>query len=370
MTGAVSDSRYEGYDDDDEEEIATPTRSAKDGRLARQLYDAAKRLRDDPTDMQADAALGEASAAVFAVDYLPDMDEDDLAAVGRVTRRLLGALGADEALEDEIRHQAEVLCRLVAPSAGEAEDAAEEARALARLEVAAAEETRRLVALPQSEVTPGGEMGAAVDRRRCEPGGDHSQDHISVRGWSRSVTPTLDGEDQDELDPDQVNAVDLSVARLKPMVEEEAGADAPDSRRTYGRAHRGSGDSQRAGGRRVRGRRVRGRRGRRRRRQRRARLRTGRVAARTAGGAFHAPGVGGYRLQLGRPDLTVAEEYETEVDGLFEQVHGPSTMTTKPATARSRSYSAPSTAWRTTPVTRNAGAPCWSRWALSSCPRP
>ena len=56
---------------------------------------------------------------MFAVDYLPDMDEDHLAAVGRVTRRLLGALGADEALEDEIRHQAEVLCRLVAPSAGE-----------------------------------------------------------------------------------------------------------------------------------------------------------------------------------------------------------------------------------------------------------
>ena len=59
-----------------------------------------RRLRDNPTDMQADAALGEASAAVFAVDYLPDMDEYDLAAVGRVTRRLLGALGADEALED------------------------------------------------------------------------------------------------------------------------------------------------------------------------------------------------------------------------------------------------------------------------------
>ena len=79
--------------------------------------------------MQADAALGEASAAVFAVDYLPDMDEYDLAAVGRVTRRLLGALGADEALEDEIRHQAEVLCRLIAPSAGEAEAHAETERA-------------------------------------------------------------------------------------------------------------------------------------------------------------------------------------------------------------------------------------------------
>ena len=108
--------------------------------------------------MQADAALGEASAAVFAVDYLPDMDEYDLAAVGRVTRRLLGALGADEALEDEIRHQAEVLCRLIAPSAGEAEAHAETERARARLE-RGAKETRRLVVLPHSKVTPGGEMG-------------------------------------------------------------------------------------------------------------------------------------------------------------------------------------------------------------------
>ena len=131
--------------------------------MAGQLYEAAKRLRDDPTDMQADAALGEASAAVFAVDYLPDMDEDHLAAVGRVTRRLLGALGADEALEDEIRHQAEVLCRLVAPSAGESPGAEAGRARLARLEVGA-DEKGRLVALPQSDVTPGGEMGGRPER--------------------------------------------------------------------------------------------------------------------------------------------------------------------------------------------------------------
>jgi len=104
---------------------------------------------------------GESSAAVFAADSLPDLDEDQLAAVGRVTRRLLGALGADEALEDEIRHQAEVLCRLLAPAAGEAELAAEIERARQRLE-AGAKQKRRPVALPRSPVTPGGEMGEAA----------------------------------------------------------------------------------------------------------------------------------------------------------------------------------------------------------------
>ena len=128
VTGAVADTRYEGYEDGDEEEAQGRADAADEegAAVARQLYDAAKRLRDDPTDMLADGALSEASVAVFSLDYIPGMDEDQLAAVGRVTRRLLGALGADEALEDDIRHQAEVLCRLVAPSAGEAEEAEEE----------------------------------------------------------------------------------------------------------------------------------------------------------------------------------------------------------------------------------------------------
>ena len=131
--------------------------------VARDLYDAAKVLREDPTDMQADVALGESSAAVFAADSLPDLDEDQLAAVGRVTRRLLGALGADEALEDEIRHQAEVLCRLLAPAAGEAETGGGARTGGRRLE-AGAKEKGRLVTLPRSEVTPGGEMGETAAR--------------------------------------------------------------------------------------------------------------------------------------------------------------------------------------------------------------
>ncbi|HTT87977.1 MAG TPA: hypothetical protein VMF65_00375 [Acidimicrobiales bacterium] len=162
VTGHVSDSRYEGYEDRDEDEEATADDAeGEEGEaVARELYDAARRLRDDPTDMLADAALSEASVAVFSLDYIPGMDADHLAAVGRVTRRLLGALGADEALDDDIRHQAEVLCRLVAPSAGPAQEADEEERARARLEVGAADKGR-VVALPQSDVTPGGEMGAA-----------------------------------------------------------------------------------------------------------------------------------------------------------------------------------------------------------------
>ena len=57
------------------------------------LYDAANCLRTDPTDMQADGDVAEASAGVFADDDAVDIDEDTWAAIGRVTRRLLGALG-------------------------------------------------------------------------------------------------------------------------------------------------------------------------------------------------------------------------------------------------------------------------------------
>jgi hypothetical protein len=79
------------------------------------LYDAAKRLRTDPTDMQADGDVAEASAGVFADDDVVGVDADTWAAIGRVTRRLLGALGAEEALEDEIRTQAGVLTKLLHP---------------------------------------------------------------------------------------------------------------------------------------------------------------------------------------------------------------------------------------------------------------
>ena len=77
------------------------------------LADAARRLRADPTDMQADADVAEASAAVFLSDGFAGVDSETWAAVGRVTRRLLTALGADEALEEEIRLQAGVLSKLL-----------------------------------------------------------------------------------------------------------------------------------------------------------------------------------------------------------------------------------------------------------------
>jgi hypothetical protein len=77
------------------------------------LADAARRLRADPTDMQADADVAEASTAVFLTDDFYGVDPEAWAAVGRVTRRLLTALGADEALEEEIRLQAGVLAKLL-----------------------------------------------------------------------------------------------------------------------------------------------------------------------------------------------------------------------------------------------------------------
>jgi hypothetical protein len=79
------------------------------------LLDAARRLRIDPTDMAADGDLAEAGAAVFAVDHVRGVAPELWASIGRVTRRLLAALGADVALETEISGQAAVLCRLVEP---------------------------------------------------------------------------------------------------------------------------------------------------------------------------------------------------------------------------------------------------------------
>jgi hypothetical protein len=261
-------------DDDDEDELATPE-EAKDA--SRELYDAAKRLRDNPTDMQADAALGEASAAVFAVDYLPDMDEYDLAAVGRVTRRLLGALGADEALEDEIRHQAEVLCRLIAPSAGEAEASAETERARARLE-RGAKETRRLVALPHSKVTPGGEMGGpTLDLAQDTKVVEADDDEAGTAGQLAHEPPDLSEDggpdagrliDGDEAD-DELNDDDEDDENSGELVYELAEW-LPEQRVELS------------------------------------------MLLESAGVAYNWDG----------PDLTVAEDYETEVDGLFEQVHG------------------------------------------------
>jgi len=63
--------------------------------------------------MIADGDLAEAAAGVFAIDVVWGVDEETWAAIGRVTRRLLGALGADEALEEEIETSAALLSRML-----------------------------------------------------------------------------------------------------------------------------------------------------------------------------------------------------------------------------------------------------------------
>ncbi len=292
VTGMAAPARGLG-DDDDDDELATPE-EAKDA--SRELYDAAKRLRDNPTDMQADAALGEASAAVFAVDYLPDMDEYDLAAVGRVTRRLLGALGADEALDDEIRHQAEVLCRLVAPSAGQAEALAETDRARRRLE-RGAKETRRLVALPHSKVTPGGEMGgptldlAEVAAAVAEPptdghggsGPDGAQDGVvSADHDGTGISGQLSHEPPDLSKHDGDADALIDGNEVEDQVNEDD-EDEDSGELVYELAEWLP--------------------------EQRVELS---MLLESAGIAYNWDG----------PDLTVAEDYETEVDGLFEQIHG------------------------------------------------
>ena len=80
------------------------------GEVLTELNDACRRLEVDPTDMDADGDLAEAAAGVFAIDVVWGVDDETWAAIGRVTRRLLGALGAEEALEEEIAANAALLC--------------------------------------------------------------------------------------------------------------------------------------------------------------------------------------------------------------------------------------------------------------------
>jgi hypothetical protein len=91
---------------------------APEGDVARLrlLYDAARRLEQDPTDMQADGDVAEASATVFALDHFPGLADTTWSAVGRHTRHLLAALGAEQALEDDIRAHASSIARLLAPA--------------------------------------------------------------------------------------------------------------------------------------------------------------------------------------------------------------------------------------------------------------
>ena len=84
------------------------------GEVLTKLYDASRRLEVDPTDMIADGDLAEAAAGVFAIDAVWGVDQETWAALGRVTRRLLGALGADEALEEEIAITSALLSRMLA----------------------------------------------------------------------------------------------------------------------------------------------------------------------------------------------------------------------------------------------------------------
>lgn len=111
---ALDDLDGSGAARDAETDLVDPALDA----AVRLLADAAARLHRDPTDMQADADVAEASAAVFVTDTYGPLDEETWTAVGRVTRRLLSLLGAEEALEDGIRSDAAVLEKLLAPVAG------------------------------------------------------------------------------------------------------------------------------------------------------------------------------------------------------------------------------------------------------------
>ena len=284
-------------EDEDEEEEEGEDGAIPEGSLeaSRYLYDAAKRLSNDPTDMLADAALSEASVAVFAVDYLPDLDEAQLAAVGRVTRRLLGALGADEGLDDEIRHQAEVLCRLIAPSAGEEQAKAEEERALARLEVGASE-TGRVVTLPQSEVTPAGEMGvgnllAEANAAARAPTTAEVPAPDPAASAKNGLSPSSRFFDQDQVGQGQSDEDEpVPAARSEDRFEDQFDEDELDEEEDEG-----TGELVYELGEWL--------------PEQRVELS---MLLESAGIAYNWEGA----------DVTVAEEYETEVDGLFEQVHG------------------------------------------------
>jgi hypothetical protein len=311
VTGALAD------DDEDEDDEGLDRGATTTGEnVARDLYDAAKVLREDPTDMQADVALGESSAAVFAADSLPYLDEDQLAAVGRITRRLLGALGADEALEDEIRHQAEVLCRLLAPAAGEAELAAEIERARQRLETGA-KQKRRPVALPRSPVTPGGEMGEAALVATTVPGA--TVPGATVPGATVPGAPVPDGDVDGGRDGGVDNiaapaqAADLPAgaviaAASAPPLDLAVGADDEPAAGSFDAGTDGEeGDIE----------------------EDEEEEDTGELVYELAEWlpeqrvelSVLLEGAG-ISYSWDGADLTIAEEHETEVDGLFEQVHG------------------------------------------------
>ena len=166
---------------DDERDEATT-------QAVEELYFAAARLHKDPTDMQADADVAEASAGVFGSEDFYGLDPETWSAVGRVTRRLLGALGADEALEDEIRTQAGVLVKLLGPTI--------DPRAEPVVTATAGERTRDLLA----------ESTAALPEGRRDHGGlvadeeDGGGDGLGASGDDISGSDGLSGDGETEED--------------------------------------------------------------------------------------------------------------------------------------------------------------------------
>jgi hypothetical protein len=134
--------------------VATPLTGAEFQAIAEQvklLHAAAHRLQADPTDMEADGQVAEASAAVFITDRFRGVDTDTWSAVGRTTRRLLAALGSEEAQEDEIIRQAAILSALLDVVAND------DAKVVAAL-VAKEDEDRRA-----AEVADGGDDTPALE---------------------------------------------------------------------------------------------------------------------------------------------------------------------------------------------------------------
>ncbi|HSS11376.1 MAG TPA: hypothetical protein VLL25_15930 [Acidimicrobiales bacterium] len=140
------------------------------------LYDAAQRLRADPTDMIADGDLAESSARVLALDHLYGGDRETWAAVGRVSRRLLGALGAEEAMEEEIGNQAAVLCRLLDPIVAELhrDDGHEQQELEDGVEADAADDDELIYELPDWLPEERAQLGLLLERDRIPYGWEGS----------------------------------------------------------------------------------------------------------------------------------------------------------------------------------------------------
>ncbi len=214
-----------------------------------------------------------------------------------------------------------MLCRLVAPSAGEAQEAEEQQRARLRLEAGAADKGR-IVALPQSDVTPGGEMGAAVlsppdeevnavaegDGAGAGPGlldgagtGDQGPGPVDLgpvdlgpvdlgagRIGSELEEPAGAGEPTDEVDADEAVADDAGATAAQAEYEDEFEDEDTDDEEGTGELVYELAEWLP---------------------EQRVELS---MLLESAGVAYNWDG----------SDLTVAEEHEDEVDGLFEQVHG------------------------------------------------